>query len=125
MEDRVELRPAIRRARYQQLTIFEVSDTELAMIERGSPESAFLTFSVFFLSSGLSFTIALLTTNIESIRTFTVFVVLATLGLVVGSILFSVWLWNRRTREAIFQQVRSRLPPDGIPEQIASARNET
>lgn len=105
--------PAIRRARFGQLVIYEVSDTELQLIERGSPDSVFLTFGIFLISIGVSFLVTLLSTSIESIRIFTTFVVVSTIGLVTGLILLCLWWWYRKSRSNLFKTIRERLSQEG------------
>ncbi len=63
-----EFLPAVRRARIGRLNIYEVSDSELQLLERGSPESLYLNFAIFLLSAALSFLTALFTTEIPSAR---------------------------------------------------------
>lgn len=110
-----ELLPAIRRARIDRLNIYEVSETELQMLERGSPESIFLNFAIFLISAASSFLVALLTTEIPSTRVFVVFVVLTVIGFVGGIVLFGLWGWHRRSTTTIFAQIRRRMPPEGVP----------
>jgi hypothetical protein len=83
-----EILPAVRRARYGQLTIYEISEDELELLERGSPDSLLLNFSIFALSVCVSFLIALLTTTIPSDRTFIVFVVVTAVAALGGVVLF-------------------------------------
>ncbi len=110
-----EFLPAIRRARIDRLNIYEVSDSELQLLERGSPESLFLNFAIFLLSSATSLLAALLTTNIESTRVFNVFVIVTVVGFIVGMFLLALWRWYRRSRSTIFEQIRQRMPPEGVP----------
>lgn len=110
-----EFLPAIRRARIDRLNIYEVSDSELQLLERGSPESLFLNFAIFLLSSAVSLLVALLTTTIESNRVFTVFVVCTAIGFIGGLLLLALWGWHRRSRSTIFEQIRQRMPPEGVP----------
>jgi hypothetical protein len=107
--------PAIRRARIDRLNIFEVSESELDILERGSPESLFLNFAIFLLSSSGNLVIALLTTRIESARVFIVFVIGAIVGFVGGLLLLALWGWYRRSRSKIFEQIRRRMPAEGVP----------
>ena len=65
----------IKRAKYDSLCLYEVTESELEVLEKGSPSSIYLNFSVFLLSIAISFTIALLTVKIESIKLFTCFLV--------------------------------------------------
>ena len=47
-----EFQPEIRRARFDRLTIYEVSESELEVLARGSPDSIYLNFAVFFTVGG-------------------------------------------------------------------------
>ena len=107
-----ELLPAIRRAKIDRLDIYEVSESELQRLEQ-SPELLFLTFSVFLLSVSFSFLVTQLTTDIPSIKLFSVFVVLTVLGFISGSVLFGLWVWHRRSSAPIFKEIRSRMRPEG------------
>ena len=110
-----EFLPAVRRARIERLDIYEISETELQFLERGSPESIFLNFAVFLISISASFIIALLTNEIQSSRIFTVFVIVAVVGLIVAAVLLVLWVWYRRSTSTIFEQIRRRMPPEGVP----------
>jgi hypothetical protein len=115
LEDHTKFLPAVRRAPIERLDIYEISETELQILERGSPESIFLNFAIFLMSVTISFLIALLTTEIQSSRTFAVFVVVTVVGFVSGAVLLALWLWHRRSTATIFEQIRRRMPPEGVP----------
>src|ERR1700730_12589316 len=72
----------VRRGRFEFLVIYEVSEGELDLLVQGAPNSIYLNFAIALLSTALSFIIALATTTIDSLKTFTVFVVLAVIGIV-------------------------------------------
>jgi len=55
-----------------------------------------------------------LTTEIKSSRIFAVFVIVAAIGFVVGAVLLALWAWYRRSTATIFDQIRRRMPPEGI-----------
>ncbi len=76
--------PAIRRARIGRLDIYEVSESELLQLERGSLDSIFLNFAIFLISAAINLFVALVTTNIDSRRTFDVFVIVTTVSFVAG-----------------------------------------
>src|SRR4051812_46896044 len=103
----------IRRARLGTLTIYEISESELEIIERGSPDSLFLTFAIFLLSTALSFSVTLLTTTISSNRTFNVFVIVTAVGYLGGIILLGMWSRSRKSIKNITVTIRSRLLPEG------------
>lgn len=62
-QDRPKFLPAVRRARIERLDIYEISETELQILERGSPDSILLNFAIFLVSIAVSFLVALLTTG--------------------------------------------------------------
>src|SRR5205085_2900493 len=114
------LPPVIRRARFQTLTIYEVEESELSLLERGSPESIHLNFAIAFLTTAIALFAALYTATIPDIKTFTVFVVIAVVGLIAGVVLLCLW-WRSRTsvRDQI-ATIRNRLPRDDAePQQLA------
>ena len=112
-----EFRPEIRRARFDRLTIYEISEDELATLARGSPDSVFLNFAIFLLSVAVSFIIALFTTTIEADRLFFVFVIITVIGLISGFVLLAIWWRNRKSVSEIVDAIKKRLPPEGIQEE--------
>lgn len=105
--------PEIRRARFDRLTIYEVSESELDVLERGSPGSIYLNFAIFLLSSAISLSVALLGATIPSDRTFLTFVALTVVGYVAGLVLLALWCRNRASVSAVAEEIRRRLPPEG------------
>jgi hypothetical protein len=110
-----ELWPAVRRARIDTLNIYEVSESELQMLANGSPDSIFMNFAIFLLSVAISLFIVLLTTNIEYARVFYIFVIITVIGFIGGFLLLALWWWYRRSVSSIFDQIRRRMPPEGVP----------
>ena len=118
------LDPVFHRVRLDSLRIFEISEAELEALERGSPESIFLNLALAVLSVAISFSVALVTTKIDSNRTFAVFVIITSLGYVAGVTFGALWLISRRSLKSVSGKIRSRIPADGIQE-IDELRNET
>jgi hypothetical protein len=110
--------PAIRRARFQSLTIYEVSDGELDTLERGSPDSLYLNFAIFLLSSAVSITVALLTTTPATVLVTFAFVAFAMIAFLAGVFRLLLWRRSRSTRIDCINVIRSRLPPEGIPAEM-------
>jgi hypothetical protein len=116
-QDRLQpFQPEIRRARLDTLTIYEVSDSELKLLEQGSPDSILLNFSVFLLSSAISFTITLFSTTIQPDRTYMCFVLSTIVGYVVGFLLLLLWWRSRKSVSKTVDEIRKRLPPEGESE---------
>lgn len=110
-----DLLPAIRRARIDTLNIYEISEGELQVLEHGSPESLYLNFAIFLLSSAGSVLVALLTTRIESERLFNTFVIFSVTGFMIGLLLMLLWRRNRQSTSLVFAEIRRRMPPEGAP----------
>lgn len=110
--------PVIKRARYDQLTIYEISDTELHQLEQGTPESIYLNFAIFLLSIAIAFSISLLTTEIKSIKTYAFFISFTIIGYIIGILLLCLWRRSRKNIKSIIDTIKERLPPEGIVEQI-------
>jgi hypothetical protein len=116
-EQSVDLLPTVRRARYQQLTIYEISDSELDTLEKGSPDSLFLNFAIFLLSVAISLAVAMVTTEAKSQLTFIIFLVLTIIGFLGGAFLLILWARDRSSVSKCAKTIRDRLPPaEGIQE---------
>ena len=123
----------IRRGSFGELTIHEVADYELEKLERlahESPDSLYLNFAIFLLSTSMSFFVALLSADVSS-RVFTVFVVITTVGLLVGVLLLIlglkkliVWRKKRSSLSDLIREIRSRLPAEGVQEVSPTASND-
>lgn len=105
----------VRRGAFAQLTIYEVAEYELEILAHGSPDSLYLNFAIFLLSIGISFLVGLLTAGLSP-RVFTVFVVITTVGFLVGLLLLLVWLKKRTSTSDLVRKIRSRLPSEGVQE---------
>lgn len=91
------------------VSVYEITENELSVLEHGPQNSIFLNFAIFLLSLSISFVVALLTTTIDSDRTFAVFVVITVVGFVVGAILLAVWYRNYRSVSDIIATIKSRI----------------
>ena len=108
------LLPTIRRARLQRLTIYEVEESELAILERGALDTIFLNITVALLSMSVSLSLALLTAEFPSDRAWTVFLVITVVGYVAGVIMLLVWWRSRVSVAACTRNIRQRLPTDWL-----------
>ena len=110
--------PQIRYARFDTLTIYEISDSELESLHRGSPDSIFLNIGIFLISCAITLIVTLLTTHVESDRLYIVFVVIAVVAFVGAIVLLLLWWRNRQSVSNIVATIRKRLPPEGTPEPL-------
>jgi hypothetical protein len=114
---KTQLVPAIQRVPLDKLRILEITEAELEALERGSPESIFLNLAIAVLSTGISFLIALTTTTIENDRTFYAFIIITSVGFVSGTAFGLLWFISRRSVRSVSAVIRSRFPPEGVPQE--------
>lgn len=102
----------IKRGRVDSLSLYEITEHELNVLENGSPSSLLLNFSLVLLPTATSFLITLLTTTIQSDRMFSVFVMLVICGYISGLILLILWWRNRKSITGIVSRIRDRIPQE-------------
>lgn len=105
--------------RVDSLSLYEITDYELQILEDGSFGATYLNFAIFFLSAAIAFLTALTTGAILPDRTFTVFVVVVAVGFSAGVVLLFLWFRTRRSMSKVLQRIKDRCAmPD--PETDAS-----
>ena len=98
------------RGRVDSLSLYEITDYELDILETGAPTPLYLNLAIFFLSVGCAFTIALFTANIEPARTHTVFVVLGSVGIAGGLLFLFLWLCTKSEVAGVVSRIKARIP---------------
>ena len=116
-EAKPEARVEVRRAPFGKLTIYEISEDELAQLERGAPAALDLSFFVFFFSVGATFLSVLLSVPIASPIAKAVYIMVVVLFPVLGLYFLCRWARARKSAISIANTIRKRLPPEGEPEQ--------
>lgn len=97
-----------------ELTLHAVADHELEDLAHGAADSSsYLNFAIFLLSTALSLFLTLLTASVSP-RVFTVFVVITTVGFLNGTLLVVVWIRKRRSVWDLVDEIRSRVPAEGL-----------
>lgn len=109
MSDLAETKPfLVNRCSVDSITLFEITEQELELLEQGSPSSTLLNFAIFSLSTGLAFLITLWTVKVDDQRTFVTFVVLAVLGLFSGIVLLVVWRKMSKSTASVVEKIKNR-----------------
>lgn len=111
-----DLDPAIRRGRLPSIDIYEVTASELEVLERGSPDSIYLNLSIASLSTGISFFVSLLTATIANLFLFCAFLVICLVCLLAGVTYLLLWWKSANSLQEVVREIRSRLPPKGEQE---------
>lgn len=100
----------VKRGRMDSVSIYEVGDGELTVLENGSRNSIFLNFSIFLLSTAISFLIALSTTDYTGRPIiFTIFIVITVVGIVIGAFLLFLWLKMADDFKITIDKIKKRM----------------
>jgi multidrug transporter EmrE-like cation transporter len=104
------IQPRIVRGQVDSLSLFEITDYELQLLEQGSPNNIYLNFAIFFLSIAISFFITLLTVKIDSLRVYLAFFVFTVVGFSIGGVLAFLWYRSRTHVRALVHKIKARVP---------------
>lgn len=102
----------IRRGRVGSVDLYEVKDSELDILEKGSPADIQLNFSIFLLSVAISGVFSLATSTFANPRIETTFIVVTVVGFILGIYLMISWMRNRTSLRSLCKSIRERIPPD-------------
>jgi hypothetical protein len=104
----------VERHRYGQLILYEVAGDELDRLDNEtSAIGDDASICLFSLATAISFSIALATTEIDSLRTFAVFVIVTILGYA-STVIFGIkWARDKKLRTNIIKRIKERVGPLG------------
>lgn len=111
-EGDTELR--IRRGRVDSVDLFEIKESELDLLEKGSPAGLQLNFAIFLISLAFSASAAVATASFRNSRIETVFIIVIVVGFLLGAYLFIAWFRTRSAVKDVCADIRRRIPPDAI-----------
>lgn len=110
----------VKRGKFDSLTIYEVTEQELTIIERGSSNSLFLNFALPLLSVSLSFFVSIFTIDWfpedqeGNLIAFIVFLVIAIITLLAGVICLILWFRSTDDFKATIKTIKLRLKEEKI-----------
>jgi hypothetical protein len=100
----------VKRGRMDSVSIYEMSEGELTVLENGSKNSIYLNFSIFLLSTAISFFTALVTADYKGKDVvFTIFVVLTVAGFLGGAFLLLLWLRMSDEFKGTIDKIKKRI----------------
>ena len=101
----------IQRGKFDSLNIYEVTESELDILEKGSPNNLYLNFSIFLLSIASSFLATILTVNKDLLpmRIYVIFVIVCSVGFIVGIFLLLMWFKIRKNAQQVIKTIKLRL----------------
>ncbi|MHB8405761.1 MAG: hypothetical protein ACYDCJ_10100 [Gammaproteobacteria bacterium] len=98
----------VRRGRVDSLTLYDVTEQELAELERGGSGHAYLDFSLTFCSTAIAFLIAILTMHSFD-STKIIFIIICSVCALGTIIFFVLWRMHRTTMKVIIRRIKARL----------------
>lgn len=102
----------VRRGRVESVDLYEIKDTELDVLEKGTPADLQLNFAIFLLSLAFS-AIATLATATFTIKVIeTTFIIIAVVGILLGAYLMIAWWRARSEVKVLCKRIRERIPPE-------------
>ena len=99
----------VRRGRVASVDLYEVKDSELDLLEKGSPASIQLNFAIFLFSLAFSSIVSLCSATFESDVTKTIFIFIAVIGILMGAYLLIIWWKTRKSIRAVVDGIRERI----------------
>lgn len=112
LEDSTPLR--VRRGRVASVDLYEIKDSELDALEKGTPADLQLNFAVFLLSTSFSAICTLASATFANSKVENIFNLVAIVGLLLGVYLLISWWRTRTSLKGLCARIRERIPPDQI-----------
>jgi hypothetical protein len=113
----------VRRGRVDSVDLYEVKENELELLEKGSPASLQLNFSIFLLSLAFSAVLTLTTAKVNVPILETVYIVIAVVGVLLGLYLLFSWWKTQTSIKKIVAKIRDRIPPEVLRAETEIAKS--
>jgi len=102
----------VRRGRVESVDLYEIKDSELDLLERGSPADLQLNFAIFLVSMAFSAICTLATATFSNKTIENAFIVVSVVGILLGAYLLIAWWTNRKSLKDVCARIRQRIPPE-------------
>lgn len=109
-----EKNPVIKRGRVDSLNIYEITDYELDILEKGSPSSLYLNFAIFLLSTAFSCIFSLGSASFSNETVKVIFIVISVVGILMGMFLLMLWQRSRTSVSFIVKKIKQRIPSEQL-----------
>ena len=102
----------IRRGRVESVDLYEIKDSELDILENGSPSNLQLNFAIFLLSLAFSAICSLATATFNNDSVKTTYIVISVVGVLLGVYLMICWWRNHTSLATLCKRIRERITPE-------------
>lgn len=92
----------------EQIDIYEVTENELNLLEKGTDSDLYLQFSIALLSVFVSLTVCFFTSTFENDKVLYGFVCVDAICFIIGMLLLILWNRNRKGKSDIIQGIKNR-----------------
>ena len=103
----------VRRGRVESVDLYEIKDTELDILETGSPMNTQLNFAIFLLTIALAAIVALFSAEFANKTIKTTFIVISVIGILLGTYFLIIYMKNRKSNKNICSKIRERISSIG------------
>ena len=99
----------VRRGRVESVDLYEIKDSELDILEQGTPATLQLNFAIFLFSTAFTSIGALATATFISDITKNTFLFISVIGILGGIYLLFAWLKNKKSAKIVIKRIRERI----------------
>lgn len=100
----------VRRGHVDSIIIYEISESELQILETGSPSSIYLNIFIFLFGLFLSYLSTLLAVDFTSKNIVqTVFIIITVVSGFLSGIMLVIWLKNKHDLSDVIKRIKSRV----------------
>lgn len=113
----------VRRGCVDSVDLYEIKDSELDLLEKGSPSGLFLNFSIFLFSIAFSAIASICTAeSFKDPLAEKIFIQISFTGIVVGLLLLVLWYRGRGSVAKTISEIRERIPPEKEEKSISTEK---
>ncbi len=110
-QEQVQSSISVNRGKVDSINIYEITDSELEMLESATPTGILFDIGLACLSVAITLSVSLSSTTIEDERTYYTFLIVLVVGYLAFGAFTVIWLVTRTSVKKATQKIRSRLSP--------------
>ena len=101
--------PKIRRGMVDSINIYEITESELEVLENATPTGVLFDVGVACLSTAISFVVTLTTTTIPNDRMFYSYLIVCILGFIASVFFLIMWWAGRKSVKVVIRKIKDRI----------------